>query len=92
MLTVMDAFIRQALAVHVGAKRGSTDVHEVLYPLIIDCAKPEHIRSNIGPEVISEASKHGSSQLVLNPYTSIQVARGRMDTMKGSMAPVVMKF
>ena len=54
MLTVMDEYTRQALAVHVGAKLGSAEVLEALYPMIIKHGKPEHIRSDNGPEFVSE--------------------------------------
>lgn len=52
MLTVMDEYTRQALAVHVGTKLGSAEVLEALYPLIIRYGKPEHIRSDNGPEFV----------------------------------------
>lgn len=54
MLTVIDEYTRQALAVHIGTKLGSVEVLEALYPLIIEHGKPEHIRSDNGPEFVSE--------------------------------------
>ena len=54
MLTVIDEYTRQALAVHVGTKMGSAEVLEALYPLIILHGKPELIRSDNGPEFVSE--------------------------------------
>ena len=54
MLTVMDEDTRQALAVHVGTKLGSAEALEALYPLISQHGKPEHIRSDNGPEFVSE--------------------------------------
>ena len=54
MLTVIGEYTRQALAVHIGTKLGSVEVLEALYPLIIEHGKPEHIRSDNGPEFVSE--------------------------------------
>ena len=55
MLTVLDEYTRQALAVAVNTRMGSAAVLEALYPLIIQHGKPEYIRSDNGPEFIAEA-------------------------------------
>ena len=55
MLTVLDEYTRQALAVAVNTRMGSVEVLEALYPLIIQHGKPEYIRSDNGPEFIAEA-------------------------------------
>ena len=54
MLTAMDEYTRKALSVHVGNKLGSAEVLEALYPLIIQHGKPEFIRSDNGPEFVSD--------------------------------------
>jgi transposase InsO family protein len=54
MLTVIDEYTRQALAVHVANKMSSADVLEALYPLLIKHGKPDYIRSDNGPEFVSE--------------------------------------
>lgn len=54
MLTVVDEYTRQALVVHVGTKLGSAEVLEALYPPILQHGKPEFIRSDNGPEFVSE--------------------------------------
>ena len=54
LLTVMDVYTRQSLAVHAGTTLGSAEVLEALYPLIIQHGKPEHIRSDNGPEFVSK--------------------------------------
>ena len=50
MLTVVDEYTRQALAVHVAHKMSADDVLEVLYPLLITHGMPHYIRSDNGPE------------------------------------------
>ena len=53
MLTVLDEYTREALCVHVRARMGSADVLETLYPLLLKHGKPDHIRSDNGPEFIA---------------------------------------
>ena len=53
MLTVLDEYTREALCVHVRTKRGSADVLEALYPLLLKHGKPEYIRSDNGPEFVA---------------------------------------
>ena len=55
MLTVLDEYTREALCVHVRAKMGSADVLEALYPLLLKHGKPEHIRSDNGPEFVASS-------------------------------------
>ena len=50
MLTVVDEYSRQALAVHVAHKMSAADVLETLYPLLITDGRPHYIRSDNGPE------------------------------------------
>ena len=50
MLTVLDEYTREALSVAVGAKMGSAEVLEALYPLLLRRGKPAYIRSDNGPE------------------------------------------
>ena len=45
MLTVLDEFTRQALAVTVRTKMGADDVLEALYPLLLRHGSPGYIRS-----------------------------------------------
>ena len=67
MLTVMDEYTRQALTVHVGTKLGSAEVLEALYPLIIKHGKPEHIRSDNGPEFVSETFQTWLKRVGIEP-------------------------
>ena len=50
MLTVLDEYTRQALAVDVAHKISAADVLEALYPLLITDGRPHYIRSDNGPE------------------------------------------
>ena len=54
MLTVLDEFTRQALAVEVRTRMTSDDVLEVLYRLFLRHGRPEFVRSDNGPEFVSE--------------------------------------
>ncbi len=55
MLTVIDEYTREALCVVASHKMGSTEVLEALYPLLLKHGKPEFIRSDNGPEFVSES-------------------------------------
>ncbi|MEM9969353.1 MAG: hypothetical protein AAF755_14875 [Pseudomonadota bacterium] len=46
MLTVLDEYTRQALAVTVLTKMSTDDVLEALYPLLLNRGTPEFIRSD----------------------------------------------
>ena len=54
MLTILDEYTREALAVIVAGKMGSSDVLEALYPLLLKRGKPEYLRSHNGPEFTSK--------------------------------------
>ena len=53
MLTVLDEYTRQALAVR--TRMGTEDLLEALYPLLLRRGAPEYIRSDNGPEFVAEA-------------------------------------
>ena len=55
MLTVLDEYTRQVLAVAVRTRMGAEDVLEALYPLLLRHGAPEYIRSDNGPEFVAEA-------------------------------------
>lgn len=54
MLTVLDEYTREALCVAVKPRMGNAEVLEALYPLFLKRGKPEHIRSDNGPEFIAK--------------------------------------
>tara|TARA_R110000796_G_scaffold26133_9_gene72875 strand:+ start:14142 stop:14474 length:333 start_codon:yes stop_codon:yes gene_type:complete len=49
MLTVLDEYTRK----HVRARMGSADVLKAFYPLPLKQGKPDHIRSDNGPEFVA---------------------------------------
>ena len=67
MLTVLDEYTRQALAVEVRTRMGSEDVLEVLYGLFLRHGKPEHVRSDNGPEFASEATQGWLEKVGVKP-------------------------
>ena len=63
MLTVIDEYTRECLAITVERKLGSNDVIAVLSELFIQHGPPEHIRSDNGPEFCSTTVKDWLKQL-----------------------------
>ena len=55
MLTVIDEFTRECLAIRIDRKLKSTDVIDVLSDLFILRGVPAHVRSDNGPEFIAKA-------------------------------------
>lgn len=55
ILTLVDEFTRESLAVHVARRITATDVIDVLMPIMIERGSPKHIRSDNGPEFIAAA-------------------------------------
>lgn len=67
MLTVIDEYTREALAVTVKPKMGSADVLEALYPLILKRGKPDFIRSDNGREFTAEALQDWLTKIGVRP-------------------------
>ncbi|QPH53208.1 DDE-type integrase/transposase/recombinase [Pontivivens ytuae] len=67
MLTVLDEFTRQALAVSVRRKMGADDILEALYPLLLKHGSPEYIRSDNGPEFAAEALQQWLRRVGIKP-------------------------
>jgi transposase InsO family protein len=57
MLTVVDEYSRECLAIIVDTKLNSTHVLETLADLFVRRGLPEHIRSDNGPEFCAQAVK-----------------------------------
>ena len=55
MLTVIDEYSRESLAIHVRRKLNSQEVLYVLSKLFLRHGPPEHIRSDNGPEFVAQA-------------------------------------
>jgi transposase InsO family protein len=67
MLTVLDEYTRQALAVTVRTRMTADDVLEALYPLLLRHGAPEYIRSDNGPEFIAQALQDWLARVGIKP-------------------------
>jgi transposase InsO family protein len=67
MLTVLDEYTRQALAVVVRTRMRSEDVLEVPYGLFLSHGTPEFIRSDNGPEFASQETQSWPEKVGVNP-------------------------
>ena len=54
MLTIIDEYIRECLAIEVNRKLNSQNVMHVLSQLFIDHGTPQYIRSDNGPEFLTK--------------------------------------
>lgn len=54
MLTIMDEYTRECLAIKVGRKLTSYEVIEQLADLMVERGTPDHIRSDNGPEFTAD--------------------------------------
>jgi len=88
MLTLVDEYTLQALAVNVGTKLGSVELLETLYPLIIKHRKPEHIRSDNGPEFVSELIRCWLQRVGIEPihiYSGSPCENGHNERFNGTL-------
>ena len=69
MLTVLDEYTRQALAVTVRPRMTAEDVLEVLYPLLLRHSSPEYMRSDNGPEFVAAAMQDYGRGLIVGEPT-----------------------
>ncbi len=67
MLTVVDEFTRESLAIVVKRKMKSADVIDALAELFLTRGLPEHIRSDNGPEFIATALRRWLETLEVSP-------------------------
>ena len=80
MLTVVDEYTRECLAIAVRRRLTSRDVQEVLSELFLLRGCPTHIRNDNGPEFIARALRAWYGMLTIVPLSSSQGVRGRMGT------------
>ena len=59
LLTVMDEYSRECLAIRAERHMRSDDVIEVLAELMLTRGVPEHMRSDNGPEFTARAVRNG---------------------------------
>ena len=63
ILTLLDEYTRECLALPVGRRMGSRQVIETLSEVMLWRGMPEHIRSDNGPEFIAQELRQGLSNL-----------------------------
>lgn len=67
MLTVVDEFTRESLAISVHRRITSKEVIQILAELFLKRGCPEHIRSDNGPEFIATELRHWFKTLEISP-------------------------
>ena len=67
MLTVLDEYTREALSVKVGTKMGAAEVLEAFYPLLLQRGRPDHLRSDNGPEFSAKPFQDWLRRLGIEP-------------------------
>ena len=88
MLTVLDEYTREALAVTVANKMGSSEVLEALYPILLKRGKPEYLRSDNGPEFSSEPFTDWLTKVGIKPiriYPSSPWENGYNERFNGTL-------
>lgn len=67
MLTIIDEFSRENLAIHVSRRLNSLDVLETLADLFLNRGIPKYIRSDNGPEFIAKRLREWFSKIKVSP-------------------------
>lgn len=88
MLTVIDEFTRECLAIVVDRNLNQNDVTDTLADLFIDRGPPEHIRSDFGPEFCAVAVRNwlkrlGGLTLFIEPGSSWE--NGYVESFNGKL-------
>jgi len=67
MLTMIDEYTRESLAIRVGRRLNSHDVIDILAEVMVERGVPEHIRSDNGPEFIARRLRKWLERLGTQP-------------------------
>jgi transposase InsO family protein len=67
MLTLIDEYTRECLAIHCARSIGADQVIEVLADVMLERGTPEHIRSDNGPEFIATELRQWLDDLEVKP-------------------------
>lgn len=89
VLSVIDEFTRECIALEVHRRFTSDDLVCVLSDLFTIRGIPSFIRSDNGPEFISKSVRYFSGSLKSGPPTSNPAAPGKMDTWRVSLVDCV---
>ena len=84
LLTVLDEYTRQCLAIKVGRKTRAHDVLEVLTDLFARHGPPEHLRSDNGPEFTAKLVRRWLARLRVQTLYIGRAVRGRTATTRAS--------
>ena len=93
LLTVIDEYTRECLAIRAGRSIRSSDVIETLARLMMDRGVPEHIRSDNGPEFTARAVREwlggvGAGTLYIEPGSPWE--NGYMEIFNGKLTDEVL--
>ena len=86
LLTVIDEYTRECLAIRAQRSIRASDVIETLVGLMTDKGVPDHIRSDNGPEFTARAVREWLEGVGPGACTSSPDRRGRTDTWRASTA------
>jgi transposase InsO family protein len=86
MLTLIDEYTRECLAIRVARRLGSYEIIEALADVMLWRGIPENIRSDNGPEFVARELRKWLGNLVQARSISSQEVPGRTATAKASMA------
>ena len=92
MLTVLDEYTCQALAVAVRTRMGAEDVLEALYPLLLRHGAPEYIRSDNGSVFGAQAMQDWPVRVGIKPIRIYPGHPGRTYITNASTEPCATKF
>ena len=92
LMTLIDEFTRECLAIRVARRINSLGVIETMAEVMLVRGVPEHIRSDNGPEMTAKIVRHWLAQVGPRRFTLSLTAPGRMATAKASTASCGMSF
>ena len=94
MLTIIDEYTRECLAIEVGRKLNSRNVMDVLSQLFLDRGTPQYIRSDNGPEFIAQQlrwwlNRHKIGPLFIEPGNPWE--NGYIESFNGKLRDELLK-
>ena len=63
ILTLIDEYTREALAIHVARRIRASDVIDILADVMVERGVPEYIRSDNGPEMVAKVLRNWLSRV-----------------------------
>lgn len=84
MLTVMDEWTRECLAIEVARRLNSQNILDTLYFLFCERHVPDHIRSGNRPEFTAQAVREWIEKVGVKTLSLSLAVRGKTDTLNRS--------